>query len=201
MTEAEWLQGDITKQLLVVQHYASIRKLRLIAAAFVRQLQLCPSEDEAKRCDDLIEAAAEAPRPWDEVAAELEARPGNWRFTHILVGTSPDEVAKAFRKLVHFAPAEQYGHVTAFVAEVVGNPFRRASFDPAWRAPAATTIAQAAYAERELPSGHLDTARLAVLSDALEEAGCIDEAILDHLRSPGPHVRGCWALDLVLGKA
>jgi hypothetical protein len=49
-----------------------------------------------------------------------------------------------------------------------------------------------------LHSGHLDNARLAVLSDALEEAGC-DDAILSHLRSPGPHVRGCWAVDLCLG--
>ena len=42
--------------------------------------------------------------------------------------------------------------------------------------------------------------RMPILADALEEAGCTDEAILNHLRSPGPHVRGCWALDLVLGK-
>ena len=37
-------------------------------------------------------------------------------------------------------------------------------------------------------------------ADALEEAGCSDEAILGHLRSAGSHVRGCWAVDLVLGK-
>ena len=49
--------------------------------------------------------------------------------------------------------------------------------------------------------GTLDRARLAVLSDALEEVGCTDTALLSHLRSPGPHVRGCWALDLVLGKS
>jgi hypothetical protein len=45
-----------------------------------------------------------------------------------------------------------------------------------------------------------DPQRLAVLADALEEAGCNDAEILTHLRSPGPHVRGCWALDLILGK-
>jgi hypothetical protein len=49
--------------------------------------------------------------------------------------------------------------------------------------------------------GTLDNDRLAVLSDALEEAGCDDADLLDHLRSPGPHVRGCWVLDLLLGKA
>lgn len=48
--------------------------------------------------------------------------------------------------------------------------------------------------------GTLDPARLAVLSDAIEEAGGTDTDILAHLRSPGPHVRGCWALDLILGK-
>ncbi len=66
--------------------------------------------------------------------------------------------------------------------------------------PMVASLAVAAYDERILPSGHLDAARLGVLSDALEEAGCSDAGILTHLRSPGPHVRGCWALDLVLGR-
>ena len=42
---------------------------------------------------------------------------------------------------------------------------------------------------------------LPFLADALEDAGCADAELLSHLRSPGPHVRGCWALDLVLGKS
>jgi hypothetical protein len=51
-----------------------------------------------------------------------------------------------------------------------------------------------------MPSGHLDPARLAVLADALEDAGCADADLLGHLRGPGPHIRGCWAVDLLLGK-
>jgi hypothetical protein len=43
--------------------------------------------------------------------------------------------------------------------------------------------------------------RLPILADALEDAGCTDAELLGHLRSPGPHVRGCWAVDLVLGKS
>jgi hypothetical protein len=62
-------------------------------------------------------------------------------------------------------------------------------------------LAQALYEERELPSGHLDAARLAVLADMLEEAGCANPRLLGHLRGPGPHVRGCWAVDLVLGQS
>jgi hypothetical protein len=72
--------------------------------------------------------------------------------------------------------------------------------DPAWLTPTVSNLAQAAYEVPILPSGELDPIRLAVLSDALEEAGCDDADILGHLRSPGPHVRGCWAVDLLLGK-
>ena len=54
-------------------------------------------------------------------------------------------------------------------------------------------IAEVIYNERRMED-------LPILADALEDAGCTDAALLDHLRSPGPHVRGCWALDLLLGK-
>jgi hypothetical protein len=42
--------------------------------------------------------------------------------------------------------------------------------------------------------------RMPILADALQDAGCDSADILDHCRGQGPHVRGCWALDLVLGK-
>jgi len=70
----------------------------------------------------------------------------------------------------------------------------------AWNAGAVRRLAEAAYAERQLPAGALDPARLAVLADALEEAGCTDADILGHLRAAAPHARGCWAVDLLLGK-
>ena len=54
-------------------------------------------------------------------------------------------------------------------------------------------IAQAIYDDRAFD-------RMPILADALEDAGCTDRAILDHCRSEGPHVRGCWVVDLLLGK-
>jgi hypothetical protein len=51
-----------------------------------------------------------------------------------------------------------------------------------------------------MPSGVLENARLAVLADALEEAGCFDADLLGHLRSPGPHARGCFVINLLLNK-
>jgi hypothetical protein len=70
----------------------------------------------------------------------------------------------------------------------------------AWDGGTVVKLAQTVYDEREQPAGTLDAARLAVLADALEEAGCTNQSITDHLRGPGPHVRGCWAVDLILGK-
>jgi hypothetical protein len=85
--------------------------------------------------------------------------------------------------------------------DLFGNPFRPSPpFDRSWLTPTVISLAIGAYEERALPSGELDPARLAVLSDALEEAGCTDAVILDHLRSPGTQVRGCWVLDLCLGR-
>jgi hypothetical protein len=85
--------------------------------------------------------------------------------------------------------------------EVFGNPFRPVTPDPAWSTPQVVALAQAAYDQRELPAGTLDTARLAVLADALKEAGCTDADILNHCRRPGVHVRGCWVVDLLLGQS
>jgi hypothetical protein len=56
------------------------------------------------------------------------------------------------------------------------------------------SLARAAYDDRILPAGTLDPARLAVLADALEEAGAGPD-FLEHLRGPGPHYRGCWVVD------
>jgi hypothetical protein len=89
---------------------------------------------------------------------------------------------------------------TPFLRDIFGSPFRPVALDPAWRTPPVVALATAAYEERILPSGTLDPDRLAVLADALEESGCDNADILDHLRGPGEHVRGCWVVDLLLGK-
>src|SRR5262249_24354350 len=78
--------------------------------------------------------------------------------------------------------------VCGLLPELFANPFRSISIDPAWLTPTLLSVAQAAYDERSLPSGELDRERLIILSDALEEAGCTDTSILEHLRGPGPHV-------------
>jgi hypothetical protein len=88
----------------------------------------------------------------------------------------------------------------AFLKENFGNPFRSVPIDAASFSPTIVSIAQAAYDERIMPSGEIDPVRLAVLADALEEIGA-DQSTVEHLRGLGPHVRGCWVVDLVLGRS
>jgi hypothetical protein len=86
------------------------------------------------------------------------------------------------------------------IRDLFGNPFRPVAIDPAWLTPAVVAIARAAYEQRHPGRGTLDSARLAVLADALEEAGCTDPALLGHCRSGGEHYRGCFLVDALLGK-
>ncbi|HYT88703.1 MAG TPA: hypothetical protein VEL76_08345 [Gemmataceae bacterium] len=81
------------------------------------------------------------------------------------------------------------------LCEVVGNPFRPPlAIPPSWRAAGMVALATSIYAEARFED-------LPVLADALEEAGCTDANLLGHLRGSGPHARGCWAVDQLLGKA
>jgi hypothetical protein len=77
---------------------------------------------------------------------------------------------------------------------VFGNPFRPVTADPVWLTSDVVALARGVYAERAFD-------RLPILADAIQDAGCDDANILTHCRGPGPHVRGCWVVDLVLGKS
>jgi hypothetical protein len=103
------------------------------------------------------------------------------------------------RHVRHLADACPTGKddMASTLRDIAANPFRPVSaIDPAWFTAAdgkVVKLGEVIYAERTFD-------RLPLLADALEDAGCTNAEVLGHLRSPGPHVRGCWALDLVLGK-
>jgi hypothetical protein len=79
------------------------------------------------------------------------------------------------------------------VRDIFGNPFRPVSFDPRWRTSDTVALARGIYEDRAVD-------RFPLLADALMDAGCNDEQVVGHCRSEGPHVRGFWVVDLVLGK-
>jgi hypothetical protein len=79
--------------------------------------------------------------------------------------------------------------------DIFGNPFRPVAFDSRWRSSTAVGIAERMYESR-------DFGAMPILADSLQDAGCEDDAILSHCRDPKQnHVRGCWVVDLVLGKS
>lgn len=86
--------------------------------------------------------------------------------------------------------------VSYFLRDIFGNPFRTFSVEARWlewNGRIVPRLAQAIYDEYAFD-------RLPILADALEEAGCTDLDVLNHCRQPAEHVRGCWVVDLLLGK-
>jgi hypothetical protein len=73
------------------------------------------------------------------------------------------------------------------------NPFALLSLDPRWLTSSVVDVAEAIYQEKAFD-------RMPILADALMDAGCDSEEVLGHCRSEGPHVRGCWVVDLLTGR-
>lgn len=112
-------------------------------------------------------------------------------------------IARTLRALRHLLvlDADEGRSQADLVRDLCGNPSRPAPLpDPAWLTPKVLMLAHRAYEERKLPEGTLDPALLAAFAGALEETECDNAEILGHLHGPGIHVRGCWALDLLLSK-
>jgi hypothetical protein len=204
MTEDEWLTCDSPRKLLgFLRGKASERKLRLFAVACCRRRWEAMTDERSRRVVEMAERFVEGLVGEKELAlARRAAYAVPWRGVSWVAGQARAAAWNAARpaiwegtRLIADGSREQVGLLRC----LFGNPFRPVTPGPAWLTPTTRALAQAAYDERRLPAGTLDPDRLAVLADALEEAGCTDAEVLGHLRGPGPHTRGCWVVDLVLG--
>ncbi|MFO0826348.1 MAG: hypothetical protein U0792_25050 [Gemmataceae bacterium] len=90
--------------------------------------------------------------------------------------------------------AKEHAETAHLVREIFGNPFRPVTPESEWLTSTVVQLARGIYDER-------DFTRMPILADALQDAGCDNADILDHCRGTSPHVRGCWVVDLVLGKS
>jgi hypothetical protein len=202
MTEAEWLAcTDPQAMLTFLPGKASGRKLQLLAVAVCRHTWA--SLTEASLIEESSRRAVEvAERHADGQATEEEL---DIAFGAALAATSPSAAEAASGGIVQAVGDRELPAQATLLRDLFGPlPFRPVTVDPRWLAwddRAVIKLAQAAYDQRALPSGELDLGRLAVLADALEEAGCDNQEMLTHLRGPGPHVRGCWMIDQLLGKS
>lgn len=199
MTEKEWLTCKEQQKLLeFLAERVSQRKLRLFAVAGCWAIYRHRLDERSR--DVLCLAARYADRQASR-AALRNAR--SVAYPHGLLATvRPDAAQAASFAGISTSDAER-NSLAMTLRDIFGNPFRPVTTDQSWLAwndGTTVKLAQAIYDERELPSGHLDSGRLAILADALEDAGCTNQDILGHCRGPGPHVRGCWVVDLLLGK-
>jgi hypothetical protein len=225
MTDSNWITATDPHSMLKFLHESgrlSPRKATLFAAAcFRRLIRLLPDTRQHAGIDTVERMAEGVATPEARRAAASGARraiPSAGNYSAMALKDDPPFVAlMLYRALVSQDQAghavHAFGGLADWVAEragpcrllrdIVANPFvAPPRIDLAWLAWDDGTIAklaEAAYQERSLPRGELDSERLAVLADALEEVGT-DELLLDHLRGPGPHVRGCFVLDMLTGR-
>ena len=225
MTEAEWLAAtDPEPMLQFVRDKTSDRKLRLFGVACCRRVARWMTDKRSLHAVDISEQFADrivgkkrlsaarrdaylasrdpdGSSPVDRdhtgtshaaiVALNISSRPLN-------EGGDLLWTASCARSLVAHAVNDDAGGVerqcqVALLYDIFGNPFRPVAFDPSWRTSTVAALAEQMYESR-------DFSPMPVLADALQDAGCDNEDILAHCRGAGPHVRGCWVVDLILGK-
>jgi hypothetical protein len=214
LTEDEWLTYSLPGPLLALMHdWISPRKQILLACADAGP-EIALHDPHYTVAEKFVEGKATAAELASSQAAlqrEADEDPYFWDRFH---NTHADEVfrrqhllavALGRENLVDLDPGELPCHPFSpmaegganLVREVIGNPFQPFVVDPAWlswREGTVRILAQRIYDERTFEL-------MPVLADALQDAGCEDNNALTHCRSPGPHVRGCWVLDHLLGKS
>jgi hypothetical protein len=218
MTEQEWLAAEHPNPLLESSFCASTRALRLFACACARRV--LPFLTDTRFADALraTEESADVTPMWTflrrtaaEAQGDLTGRPSTeceQRAAAAIYWACEQDSRQYFRageqsRLAlgadagparHFALAVEEQRQAAIVRDIFGNPFRPSTFPPTWRTDTVVSLAHTMYNAREFSA-------MPILADALQDAGCDNDDILNHCRDTNPaHVRGCWVVDLVLGK-
>ena len=219
MTEAEWLAATDPQPIKkFLAGKVSDRKFRLLHVAYCRTVWELLTDERSRKAVLLLEDYAdhlerEQLRREAEVLAMAAVPEVGDASDHS--GDPARAVAIAaswFRQNVSSVPYWEFGIGSTasmvmhndrqatgkleadWLRHLFGNPFRPVALDPRWLTETVVALAIGIYVERAFD-------RLPILADALEDAGCESRDVLDHCRGPGPHVRGCWVVDLLLGKA
>lgn len=214
MNEAQWRTGTRLHPLLeIVRRSSQPRRWRLLACACVRE-DWDSAPQEAREAIEAAEAYADGQIHHNTL--KRARKRAQAAFERLGPSSRAAEIARRAASAADPSPLHAFEYVIyrgvtgagsdgiliearwcALIRDVFGNPYRTAAIDPAWLAAneaAAVKIAAGVYEERAF-------GRLPILADALIDAGCTAEDIIEHCRSDGPHVRGCWVVDAVLKKS
>jgi hypothetical protein len=200
-------KGAAEAVLLTAERFADGEATKEGVTAVMRRVACIPEEHAHHRVQGLLwwEVVTGALGPTKKVGRVVSRVNGSVHQaandrTAVLRAPAGEEsrAARESWAVAEAAVARERAHQCRLLRDLF--PHQSGTCDPASLPADVRGLAHAAYEERVLPSGELDPARLAILADALEEAGCTEAAILDHLRGAGPHVRGCWPVDLLTGR-
>jgi hypothetical protein len=191
-------------RFLRFKDYVTDRKLRLFACGYARQEvweQLADMERQIVCLGELYADDAVPSIELEEARQFTEGRRGarsglNWLTLHFTVAEdrNTDIMMPTFGHDDHYRWIKNLQRASRIVRDLFGPiPFRTIPFERTWLSNSVTSMAECAYTGRAFD-------RLPILGDALEDAGCGNADILAHCRQPGEHVRGCWVVDLLLGK-
>jgi len=197
MTENAWLAVNNPESMLeLLRDHKSERKLRLLGCAVCDLHKPDPNNTEvAVQFADGSATLEQLRTVW----GTTEARPWSWperghAWASRLLPPAPDHDIRDFiPNIIDKATMLRVGFLLT-IRDIFGNPFRPVTLDSRWQTETVVALAAGIYAERAFD-------RMPILADALEDAGCDHADILTHCRSDGPHVRGCWVVDLLLGKS
>jgi hypothetical protein len=208
MKEREWIKSKDPGALLLFLAQAKIseRKRRLFGCACCRLIWHRLFRESLRNAVEVAEKFADGAIGREEIEVvrdEMNAAAAEIDFVDELEDAA--DAVRAVRDAVWGGDWQVAQHAArcawkakkksqvGLIRDIFGNPFRPVTINPAWRTSNVTALAQAIYDDRAFD-------RLPILADALEDAGCDNADILNHCRQPGVHVRGCWVVDLVLGK-
>jgi hypothetical protein len=218
MTEAEWLTGTVPYELLKHRMTLDERKRRLLDCACVRRVLHLLVDTQYLDAVSAAEDFADGKLIWNEMkgtarrkanASLRELRPR--LRTHYSRYAAEAAVATTNRQAKNegmLLAASAMGYATndyktnleremaeqvKLVHDIFGNPFRPTTIDPSWLTSTVLALATGIYEDKAFD-------RMPILADALQDAGCDNDEILNHCRQPGEHCRGCWCVDLVLGR-
>ena len=205
-TEQEWLKcNDPVQMIDLLEDAYSDRKLRLWGCASLRLVWSMLKEESFR--DSVIFAEDFADCLASEGELEKARAEAQWTFEIVeSIGLSQAEydltlAAASITNSSAFQGARSVAECTeingklgsALCRDIFGNPFRPVLLDPRWLSSTVFNLASTIYDERVWE-------RMPILGDALMDAGCDSDEIIQHCQGPGPHVRGCWVVDLLLGK-
>jgi hypothetical protein len=166
------------------RYHAAVEAAELYADGLADEVQLAVIREEIRYLEETAQSAA----VWNTIQPDIRIY-----TNHVSFYTYEALWGDTRRDWTAMDNVESHKDIFDPLRDIFGHLFRSVTANPSWLTATVVSLAHGIYDDRTFD-------RRPILADALQDAGCDDEAVLTHCRSDGPHCRGCWVVDLLLGK-